>query len=48
MAIICCSQYVMRILSEECTPSRLAVSSLNMAILLPPAVMFKTSAVSSM
>jgi hypothetical protein len=38
----------MRIRSEECTPNSLAVSSPKIAILLPPAVMFKTSATSSM
>jgi hypothetical protein len=47
MAIFSWSPYVTRILSEECTPSKLAVSSPKMAIRLPPAVMFKTSATSS-
>lgn len=48
MAIICWLLCVIRILSEECTPSWFAFSSAKMAILFPPAVIFKTSAVSSM
>jgi hypothetical protein len=47
IAIISWLPYFMRILSELCTPSKLALSSLRMTILLPPVMMGKTSTVNS-
>ena len=47
MAMASCLLWVILIRSDECMPSWLAVSSLRMAILLPPAVMCSSLAANS-
>ena len=47
MAMASCLLWVTLIRSDECTPNWLAVSSLRMAILLPPAVMCSSLAANS-
>ena len=48
MAMVCWVPWVMRMRSDEWMARLLAVSSLRMAMRLPPAVMWRSSAMSSM